>query len=130
MALKIKKLPPTRAVRFPIRSMFINSPEHIVLLVRWSGSKEYQAELANNAARSSKATEAERNLAIHRAIARHLIDGWENVLTEGGEPEPYTPDGGLEILDALSDRLDVLHRLYALIREGDEFLDAGDLGNG
>jgi len=132
MDLQLTSIRADQTRDYSVHGMHVNGHrEELVLVVRWSGAKEYQDGLANQALQ--KLEGAEREKAIDRLIALHLIVGWKNVPVG----LDYTPSRGEQILAwfGSEDRTDRRTALRAFLVNGDNFMrpalvDPVELGNG
>lgn len=77
------------------------NPQPVTLRLRFCGRGTPYWNAWNKAKELTDDTEANKRAAGW--LARHGLDGWENVLDESGKPIPYTVQGGEELLHALID---------------------------
>lgn len=144
MDLQLSSLRADAVRRYPIDGLKVNGHDKdLVLLVRWSGSKDYVEAEANQA--FQKLEGKARDDARNKLIARLLVVGWDCVPLAGagakepdviGKPLVYTPERGTQIISAfeIDERADKMNRFLRFLMTGDNFeqrfADAGDLGNG
>jgi hypothetical protein len=130
MDLQLTSLVADQTRRYPITGLRINGhARDVVLLVRWTQSSEAYERALDAAAfqKLDRNSDAWRD-ALVQLIAEHLVVGWDHV----PEGLAYTPARGAQVIGAFhrDNRPDRWLHFLAFIAEGDNFVDAGDLGNG
>lgn len=114
-------LEPRGTMRHTLDNVHVRCAQPVVLLLEYGGPGT-PARAAYDSANIKGATQEQ----VLKAVAPHVVKGWENVNDKSGAPAPCTPDAVKAMIDGLlkNKRIDIMWSSMLRALNPDNFRDA------